>query len=341
MSEQPNVPFILSEQQYQSCRLCPRQCGANRTNTQAAPCRGAAASKASADAQLPAACRSDPPRRTGWCGCTDQVMVARAALHQWEEPCISGCRGSGAVFFSGCTLGCCFCQNYPVSHECFGKEISVRRLADIFLRLQEQGAHNINLITATQYLPSVVRALELVRNRLKVPVVYNCGGYERSEIVRALSGYIDIWLPDLKYFDPQLAARYSRARDYFVYASEAIPQMIAQAGPPVLDEEGLLRSGVIVRHMVLPGARLDSIRLLHWMKENLPDGKWLLSLMSQYTPAGEAAAGRYPELSRRITTYEYESVLNAAIDLDLTLGYMQQKSSAKEEYTPPFDLEGV
>ncbi len=377
------LPSILSEEQYSSCRLCPRQCGVDRTALQGGGTQSGS--------------------RLGYCQCTDHIMVARAALHQWEEPCISGADlsgGSGAVFFSGCTLGCCFCQNYSISHGHFGKEITVRQLADIFLRLQDEGAYNINLVTATQYLPSVVKALDLVRNRLTIPIVYNCGGYERPEIVRALAGYVDIWLPDLKYFDPSLSARCSQARDYFTYASLAIPQMIAQTGAPVMDEHGLLRSGVIVRHMVLPGARADSIILLHWMKDNLPEGKWLLSLMSQYTPAGEtsadeaatgktaageavadeaateetaagekaaskaiidkSAAGktaataplrtealangavrRYPDLTRRITTFEYESVLNTAIDLGLTAGYMQQKSSAKEEYTPPFDLTGV
>ncbi len=346
-----NIPSILSEEQYSACRLCPRQCGVSRTARREEPAvRGALLKDDS-----PTGSDSATGSRLGYCRCSDRLLVARAALHQWEEPCLSGVSGSGAVFFSGCTLGCCFCQNYAISHERFGMEITVRRLADIFLQLQEQGACNIDLITATQYLPSVIKALDLVRDRLTIPVVYNCGGYERPEIVRALADYVDIWLPDLKYFDPSLAARYSQAGDYFTFASQAIPQMIAQAGPPVMGEDGLLRSGVIIRHLVLPGARADSIRLLHWMKDNLPEGKWLLSLMSQYTPAGEAAPSphavpgegsatgsrRFPELARRITTFEYESVLNTAIDLGLTEGYMQHKSSAKEEYTPPFNLEGV
>ena len=347
---------LLSTDAYKNCRLCPRQCGTDRTV------------------------------RTGYCGCTDRIRVARAALHMWEEPCISGTfsdgmdggtepadpgepddisacpshpGGSGAVFFSGCTLGCCFCQNYKISHDRFGKEISVRQLTDCFLRLQDQGAYNINLVTATHYLPSVVSALELVKDRLTIPIVYNCGGYERPEIVEALSGYVDIWLPDLKYMDRGLSARYSQASDYFEQASIAIRQMIGQTGAPVLDDRGIMTSGVVIRHMVLPGARQDSIRLLHWMKENLPKGSYYLSLMSQYTPAGAVkehavspsqpgqkdSAGRqtslYPELSRRITTYEYESVLNAALELGLDTGYMQKKSSAKEEYTPPFNLEGL
>ncbi len=355
MTASPSViPDILSENQYRACRLCPRQCGADRRTPD----------------EMSAA-------RAGYCRCGSRIRVARAALHFWEEPCISGTaentmdffdggpsgeasdfpandpspiapaarRGSGAVFFSGCTLGCCFCQNYPVSHENFGREIPVDDLARIFLRLQDQGAYNINLVTATQYLPSVVRALELVRGRLKIPVVYNCGGYERPEIVKALADYVDIWIPDLKYFDQAASSRYSQAGDYFRYASAAIPQMIAQTGPPVLDSRGIMRSGVIVRHLVLPGMRKDSIRLLFWMKEHLPDGGYYLSLMSQYTPAGKAAShagpSPCPELGRRITTYEYESVLNTALDLGLDMGYMQQKSSAKEEYTPPFNLEGV
>jgi len=197
-------------------------------------------------------------------------------------------------------------------------------------------------VTATQYLPSVTAALDLVKKDLSIPVVYNCGGYERVETIKALKDYVDIWLPDLKYQDPALSARYSQAPDYFSYASDAIRQMIAQTGAPVLDEEGIMRSGVIIRHMILPGAKEDSIRLLHWMKDALPMGQYYISLLSQYTPFYRAAkGGEFPEISRRITTYEYEKVLDAAIRLGLDQGFMQEKSSAKEEYTPPFDLEGV
>ncbi len=301
----------MLEEHYRSCRLCPRMCGADRT------------------------------LHTGYCKSTDRVKVARAALHMWEEPCISGTKGSGTIFFSGCTLGCCFCQNYSVSREGFGKEISFRRLADIFLELQAQGAHNINLVTATQHLPAVTAALDLARPALFIPVVYNCGGYERPQIIEALSDYVDVWLPDLKYYDSRLSARYSQAADFFAYASAAIRQMIAQAGPPALDENGIMRSGVIIRHMVLPGAKDDSIRLLHWMKEALPENQFYISLLSQYTPFYQAASGSYPEIARRITTYEYQKVVDAALDLELSTGFMQEKSSAKEEYTPPFDLSGV
>ena len=303
---------MISSDQYLSCNLCPRCCSADRTQT------------------------------VGFCRSDSHVKVARAALHQWEEPCISGTNGSGTVFFSGCTLRCCFCQNYPISHEVFGKELSIQELSDIFLRLQDQGAHNINLVTATHYLPSVTAALDLAKKQLSIPIVYNCGGYERVETVKALKGYVDIWLPDLKYQDSALSARYSQAPDYFTQASQAIQQMIAQTGAPILDEQGLMESGVIIRHMVLPGAKEDSIRLLHWMKDTLPAGRYYISLLSQYTPFYRAAkGGDFPEISRRITTYEYEKVLNAAIDLGLNQGFMQEKSSAKEEYTPPFDLEGV
>lgn len=297
---------------YDSCSLCPRQCHVDRHTT------------------------------VGFCGCSDTIKAARAALHHWEEPCISGTKGSGTVFFSGCTLKCCFCQNYPISQQEIGKELTIQQLGEIFLRLQNQGAHNINLVTATQYLPSVLSALDQVKHHLKIPVVYNCGGYERPEIIRELNDYVDIWLPDLKYQDCELSSRYSQAKDYFSYASNAITQMIEQTGAPVLDTDGIMQSGVIIRHMVLPGARQDSIRLLHWMHEHLPKEHYYISLLSQYTPFFRAAkGGEFPEISRRITTFEYENVVEEAIRLGLDHGFMQEKSSAKEEYTPPFDLEGL
>ncbi len=296
---------------YGSCALCPRLCRADRTESR------------------------------GFCGAGSKVRIARAALHPWEEPCISGTNGSGTVFFSGCTLKCVFCQNHTLSHENFGKDITVERLAEIFLELQAQGAHNINLVTATQYLPSIRQALELVRGDLHIPVVYNSGGYERIETIRAYADCIDIYLPDLKYMDPALSKKYSAAEDYFSVASRAIEEMIRLTGGltwnPVHPE--LLQKGVIIRHMVLPGAKDDSIRLLHWMKDTLPEGSFLLSLMSQYTPFHKSYL--YPEINRRITSYEYNKVLDTAIELGLVQGYMQEKSSAKEEYTPPFDLSGV
>ncbi len=306
--------LVTSLDAFKSCRLCPRECGVNR----------AAA--------------------LGFCGCGIMARAGRAALHCWEEPCISGARGSGAVFFSGCTLGCCFCQNHSISQEGLGKELTVPQLADIFLRLQEQGAHNINLVTATQYLPPILAALDLVRHRLTIPIVYNCGGYERVETVEALKDYVDIWLPDLKYFDSSLSGQYSKAPDYFAVASRAVTQMISQTGPPILHREAgvpdpIMDKGVIIRHMVLPGRKEDSIRLLKWMAEHLPGGQYYISLLSQYTPFHRNRF--YPELNRRVTSYEYQKVVDAALSLGLELGFMQKKSSAREEYTPAFDFTGL
>ena len=296
---------------YESCTLCPRMCGADRT------------------------------KAPGFCGASHQIKAARAALHQWEEPCISGTAGSGTVFFSGCTLKCVFCQTYPLSHEHFGKEISTARLAEIFLELQEKGAHNINLVTATQYLPSIRQALELARPELHIPVVYNSGGYERTETIREFSDCIDIWLPDLKYYDSSLSEKYSAAQNYFSMASKAIKEMIRISGGLAWDPEnpGLLKKGVVIRHMVLPGHKDDSIRLLHWIHQHFPEHSYLVSLLSQYTPYTKNPD--YPQLNRRITSYEYNKVIDTALELGMTDGFMQQKSSAKEEYTPPFNLEGL
>lgn len=294
---------------FTNCHLCPRNCGINRNIS------------------------------VGFCGCDSTLKAARAALHHWEEPCISGTCGSGAVFFSGCTLKCCFCQNHLISQGTLGKELSPKRLGEIFLSLQEQGAHNIDLITATQFLPQILPALDFVKHKLHIPVIYNCGGYEKTETLALLKDYIDIYLPDLKYFDSALSWRYSKAKNYFEVASEAIPYMIEQTGGLRYDTQGILQKGVIIRHMVLPGGKEDSMQLLHWIKENLPKGNYLLSLLSQYTPFYKSSD--YPEINRRITTYEYNKVLDTAISLGLTQGFMQEKSSAKEEYTPPFDLEGI
>ena len=298
------------------CTLCPRACGADRAAGQ-----------------------------TGFCGADDRLLVARAALHHWEEPCLSGApedaRGSGTVFFSGCTLRCCYCQNYPISQQGVGKAITPERLAEIFLRLQQDGARNLNLVTATQYLPQVRQALESARAAgLTLPVVYNTGGYETLAAVKALDGYVDIWLTDFKYASPELAERYSSARNYPAVAEAALRQMLRQTGAPVYDAEGFLQRGVIVRHLALPGCVQDSRTVLQTLarirrETGVP---FLSSLMSQFTPFYKAA--EYG-LGRRITTYEYRKVVDEAVRLGLTDGYMQEKSSAREEYTPPFDLEGV
>ena len=243
------------------CTLCPRRCGADRTKAQ------------------------------GLCGGGAGVKAARAALQFWEEPCISGTRGSGTVFFSGCALRCCYCQNYAISAENFGKEISVQRLAEIFLALQGQGAHNLNLVTAGHYLPWVCEALDLVKGELSIPVVYNTGGYETPEAIAALRGYVDIWLTDLKYRSKALSAEYSAAPDYFDVASAALEAMLAQAGPPRFDADGILQSGVIVRHLALPNAGADTRAVLEYLA-TLPRGSFLLSLMSQYTPFLQSGAAQ-------------------------------------------------
>ena len=269
--------------------------------------------------------------------------MARAALHHWEEPCLSGPAetGSGTVFFTGCPLKCCYCQNYAISQEGLGKEIDVARLTAIFLELQKKGAKNLNLVTATQWLPWVRTALRDAREQgLTIPVVYNTGGYERVETVRALTNDVDIWLADYKYADPELADQLSNAPDYADVCEKAIRQMLVQAGAPRYDSDGYMSRGVILRHLVLPGHAEDSLRVIERMaalrdETGIP---FVTSLMCQFTPFYHAAE---QGLGRRVTSYEYRKVVDAAIRFGLTDGYMQQKSSAREEYTPPFDFEGV
>lgn len=292
-----------------SCNICPRNCGADRTRT------------------------------AGFCGGGSQVKLARAALHHWEEPCISGSRGSGTVFFSGCSLQCVYCQNYKISAENFGREVSTGRLGEIFMMLQEQGAHNINLVNPTHYVPWILEALKSVQGELTIPVVYNSGGYDQVETLKTLEGYVQIYLPDLKYYSSEKSARYSNAPDYFQVASQAVQEMFRQTGPVQLDADGIMQRGLMVRHLVLPGSRQDSMKLLDWLSQNLPTGQYYISLMSQYTPFYHS--GQFPEINRRISSFEYRQVADHLIDLGLTDGFMQEKSSAKEEYTPDFDLTGI
>ncbi|MGN0642117.1 MAG: radical SAM protein [Huintestinicola sp.] len=290
------------------CRLCPRECGADRVNGR------------------------------GFCGGGYLPKAAKAYLHMWEEPCISGKNGSGTVFFSGCSLKCCFCQNYKISAENSGAEISVERLAEIFLELQEKGAENINLVNPTHYVPQIISALDMAGDRLKIPIVYNSGGYEKLSTLKMLEGRIDIFLPDLKYFDSSIAEKYSAAADYFEVASQAVTAMVSQAGMPVFDGRGMMKKGVIIRHLTLPSHRQDSVRVLEWLHENLPQGSFLLSLMSQYTPFYKSSM--YKEINRRISTFEYNYIADKAAEMGFE-GFMQERSSAKEEYTPDFDLCGI
>ena len=287
------------------CILCPRQCGVDRTE------------------------------RVGYCGSGSLPKVARAAKHHWEEPCISGTEGSGTVFFSGCTLGCVFCQNREISRGGTGREVTVEHLADIFKRLEGQGVHNLNLVTPTHFTPQILQALELAKPT--VPVVMNCGGYERVETLRQWEGKVQVYLPDLKYFSPELSAKYSAAPDYFAVASKAIMEMHRQQ-PQLVWEGDLLKRGLIIRHLVLPGGMKDSLQILDFLDNHLPKDSFLLSLMSQYTPTENCK--QFPEINRRVTTYEYRKVADRAAELGF-FGFAQDRRSAKEEYTPPFNLEGV
>ncbi len=291
---------------FESCTLCPRECRVNRNAGE-----------------------------RGFCGAGDTLRVARAALHFWEEPCISGTRGSGTVFFSHCNLGCVYCQNYALSHEGFGKDVTPERLREIYFELIEKGAHNINLVTPTHFLPLILPTL----HDLPVPVVMNCGGYESVETLKACEGKVQIYLPDMKYAFSETAAAYSHAPNYPEKALAAIKEMIRQVGRPVFDEEGMLKSGVIVRHMILPNETKNSFAVIELLKNELEPGSFLFSLMSQYTPCGEAKDIK--RISRRLTSSEYARVQKKLDEAGITEGYFQELSSAKEEYIPPFDLTGV
>ena len=277
--------------------------------------------------------RRDAQAGEGFCGLPATPVVARAGLHLWEEPCVSGARGSGAVFFSGCVLRCVYCQNHAISHENFGKSVSVERLREIFWELIGQGAHNINLVSPTPFAPAIREALA---EPLPVPVVWNTGGYERVETLRSLEGRVQVWLPDLKYVDSGLSRDLSGAADYFGAASAAIREMVRQTGDYVL-EDGLLKRGVLIRHLMLPGQLENTKAVLDWVAETFRPGQVLLSLMAQYTPQ----PGAEGLLSRRVTGAEYRAALRYMENLGITDGYCQDAASARAEYTPDFDLTGV
>lgn len=293
------------------CTLCPRQCHVNRTAGQ-----------------------------RGFCGQTDRLTAARAALHYWEEPCISGSRGSGAVFFSGCSLQCVFCQNHNIAVGKAGKAISPERLAEIFLELQEKGAANINLVTAGHFIPQVCYALELSKaNGLSVPIVYNTGSYEETSSLKLLEGLIDIYLPDLKYLSAEISAEYSHAPDYFSKASAAISEMLRQVGRPDFDaSSGLMRRGVIVRHLVLPGQVKDSKKILRYLHETYGNDIYV-SIMNQYTPLPHVS--EIPPLNRPVTPEEYARVLAFADAIGIEQGYIQEGGTAKESFIPEFSGEGL
>ena len=293
------------------CRLCPRECGVNRLAGQ-----------------------------KGRCGAVgEKVKVARAALHYWEEPCISGSRGSGAVFFSYCPLRCVYCQNREISRGDAGKEIPVSRLAEIFLELQGKQAHNINLVTPTHYVPQIILALREAKEKgLSIPVVFNCGGYEKPETLKLLEGLVDVWLPDFKYVSTEHAAKYSGAADYLENAKAALSEMVRQAGKPVFDIHGIMTRGVIVRHLVLPGMSKESKKILRYLHRTYGD-RIYLSIMSQFTPLENVKD--YPEIDRTVTESEYENLLDFAMNIGIENAYIQEGGTADESFIPPFDCEGV
>lgn len=290
------------------CRLCPRNCGVDRENNM------------------------------GFCKMPREMIAARCAVHMWEEPPISGTRGSGAIFFSGCNLKCVFCQNYKISSGGFGKEVSKEKLGEIILRLQESGVHNINFVTPTHYADSVVSVLDRIKHKLFVPVVYNCGGYESESTLKMLEGYIDIYLPDFKYFSEEASVKYSGAKNYFEVAKKAVDIMIKQVKAPVLDENNIMKSGVIIRHLVLPGLYRDSIEILKYLDETYDKSDFYLSLMSQFTPTEKCTDIK--ELNRKITSFEYNKAADFAAERGF-MGFFQQRSSAVATYTPDFDLTGI
>lgn len=292
------------------CHICPRKCGVNRAAGQ-----------------------------KGRCHTADKLLVARAALHQWEEPCISGKEGSGAVFFSGCSLGCVYCQNREISRGIAGQEISVERLAEIFLELQAQQANNINLVTAGHYVPQVIRALESAKGRgLTIPVVYNSSGYEMEDTLKLLDGLVDIYLPDYKYMDSHLAGALSGAADYPETAWKALGEMVRQQPVPEFDDRGIMKRGVIVRHLLLPGHVREAKRIIERLHETYGDQIYL-SIMNQYTPV--EAVKDDPLLGRRVTKREYGRVLDYALEIGVEQGFFQEGKTAMESFIPPFDGTGV
>lgn len=287
------------------CNDCPRSCNALRDDTGRGVCRMGM-----------------------------NPVIARAAPHYDEEPVISGTRGSGAIFFSGCALRCHFCQNYPISHENYGREVGVDGLRRLYIKLIDQGCHNINLVNPTHFAAAIDESLG---EGLPVPVVWNTGGYEKVETLRRFEGRVQVYLPDLKYIDPETSRRYSAARDYFAYAGPALREMLRQTGPVELDDDGLILRGTIVRHLILPGCAEESMRILDWIAENLP-GAWV-SLMAQYLPFGDVQG--LDQLDRRLFQEEYDMVVDHLMDLGLEDGFVQELSSSDEKYIPKFDCTGL
>ncbi len=291
----------------EGCNVCPRGCGVDRASSSG-----------------------------GFCSMGDKIKVARAALHFWEEPCISGTNGSGTVFFSGCPLKCVFCQNEKISHGGFGREVTSSELMHIFDALIEQGAHNLNLVSPTHFAPQLKKILEEYKS--SVPVVYNTGGYENIETLKSLEGLIDIYLPDLKYYDKDVSKKYSAAADYFEFASKAVLEMFRQVGNLETDEDGIAKRGLIIRHLILPGNVSQTVKILNWISENLST-QTAVSLMRQYVPYAQAV--NIKPIDRPLSGKEYHLALKAFKELGFEYGFFQKSLSASEEFIPDFDLTGV
>ncbi|MGL4730641.1 MAG: radical SAM protein [Clostridium sp.] len=294
----------------EKCMLCPHKCGVNRLNSE-----------------------------VGFCLASDKVKVSKVSKHFWEEPCISGENGSGTIFFSNCNLKCVFCQNYKISTEGFGKEISIERLSDIFLEQQERGVNNINLVTPTHYIPQIVEAIKMAKDKgLTLPIVYNSNGYESVEALKLLRGYIDVYLPDLKYFNDKYAIKYSKAKNYFDNATKVIKEMFMQVGRPIFDENGLIKKGVIIRHLMLPGLLFDSKKIVDYIYKTYKDDVFL-SLMNQYTPFYNCM--EYEELTKPLNPKHYEALIEYCVELGYKNAFIQEQGTCKESFIPNFDLDGV
>ena len=296
----------------EECKLCPRECKVNRLKG-----------------------------KIGFCGATsNNIKIARAALHYWEEPCISGEVGSGTVFFSHCTLKCVFCQNFAIS-QCnyYGKEVTIERLAEIFLELQEKGALNINLVTPTHYVYHIIEALDIAKKKgLKLPVIYNTSGYEKVETIRLLKGYVDVYLPDFKYFNSNYSSKYSKAPKYFDYVTEAIKEMVNQVGEVTFDNDGIVKSGVIIRHLMIPGLLFDSKKIIDYIYKTFGD-KVYISIMNQYTPLDNVR--NYEEINRPLNPKHYDSLVDYALSIGVKNGFIQEEGTDKESFIPLFNYEGV
>ena len=300
----------ITVESIKNCILCPRECRINRED-----------------------------RKRGYCGMDSRIYAARAALHMWEEPCISGKKGSGAVFFSGCGLRCIFCQNREIAIGKDGKEISVEKLGEIFLNLEKQGAANINLVTGAHYVPQIIEALEIAKGKgLSLPVVYNSSGYEKVETLKLLEGYVNVYLPDFKYMEASLADAFSHAPDYVERAMAAIEEMVRQTGNCVFNEDGYIEKGTIVRHLILPGHTVNSKKVLEYL-HNTYGNKIFISIMNQYTPVYKQK--KYTELNRKVTEREYKKVLDYALEIGVENGFWQTGDTAKESFIPTFDYEGL